>query len=130
MASEIIPRESWSPFFNQFSKSLPSHNVEIEVESLDLGSQIEVEWLPLIGLTYDKHDDRLEVVTETLAHNISSPEKIYAYYDDHGLSQFEILDKDQRQHLVRLKQPLALPEPGNSLQAGADSGSETPSVNH
>jgi hypothetical protein len=37
---------------------------EIEVASLDLGDQIQAEWLPLIGITYDPNDDVVEVALD------------------------------------------------------------------
>ncbi len=41
----------------------PAH-AEIEVASLELGNQIEAEWLPLIGLVYDHKDNSVEVALE------------------------------------------------------------------
>ena len=44
----------------------PRRRAEIEVASLDLGDQIEAEWLPLLGITYDDKDDVLEIALEEL----------------------------------------------------------------
>jgi hypothetical protein len=35
------------------SQGLVGAQAEIEVASLDLGDQIEAEWLPLLGITYE-----------------------------------------------------------------------------
>ena len=50
---------------------------EIEVASLSLGDQVEAEWLPLHGITYDPNDDLVEVALEGLDHMIRKPREIY-----------------------------------------------------
>jgi len=55
-----VPKAEWRAFFDRMSKALTGKRAEIEVASLDLGDQITAEWLPLIGITYDLHDDLLD----------------------------------------------------------------------
>lgn len=41
---------------------------EIEVALLDIGDQIEAEWVPLLGITYDPKDDPVVVLLDGLDH--------------------------------------------------------------
>jgi hypothetical protein len=56
---------------------LGAKQAEIEVLSLDLGDQVEAEWLPLLGLAYDSKNDVLEVELEGMDHLIPKPRDIY-----------------------------------------------------
>ena len=53
MAVQKIDKQHWRAFFDWLSHGLLGARAEIEVASLDLGDQIEAEWLPLLGITYD-----------------------------------------------------------------------------
>ena len=55
-----VPKAEWREFFDRFSKGLLGKWAEIEVAGLDLGAQVEADWLPLIGIVYDPKDDRWE----------------------------------------------------------------------
>lgn len=119
MAAEQIERTRWAPFFDIMTKSLTAKQAEIEVASLDLGDQIEAEWAPLIGITYDKKDDLIEIGLEKLDHLIRSPREIFVDFDVGGLLAIEIVDADGAQQIVKLKDPLALPPPQSSKTAEA-----------
>jgi Family of unknown function (DUF5335) len=51
MAVRKIDKPERRAFFDWFSRDLLGARVELEVASLDLGDQIEAEWLPLLGIT-------------------------------------------------------------------------------
>lgn len=84
---------------------------EIEIVGLDLGNQVQPEWLPLIGLTYDHKGDLFEVALEGLDHLIHRPREVHVAEGRGGLSSLEIVDPDGRRQIVRLKDPVALPSP-------------------
>ena len=48
---------SLKDYFDRVSKVLGPKLVELEVASLRLGDQVEPDWVPLIGLTYDPKSD-------------------------------------------------------------------------
>src|SRR5687768_2566768 len=85
MAATQIDRTGWGPFLDAVTKSLIGKQAEIEVASLDLGDQIEAEWVPLIGITYDKKDDLIEVALEDLDHLIRSPRELFIDYAVGGI---------------------------------------------
>ena len=76
MAVQKIDKGDWRAFFDWLSQSLLGARAEIEVASLDLGDQIEAEWLPLLGITYDDKDDLLEVALDGLDHLIYGPREV------------------------------------------------------
>jgi uncharacterized protein YuzE len=112
MAAEQIDRIRWAPFFDNITKSLIGKQAEIEIASLDLGDQIEAQWAPLIGITYDEKDDLIEIALEELDHMIRSPRQVFIDYAVGGIvAAIEIIDADGNRQIVKLKDPLALPAP-------------------
>lgn len=111
MAAEQIDRTRWASFLDHVTKSLIGKQAEIEVESLDLGDQIEAEWVPLIGITYDAKDDLIEIALQDLDHLIRSPREIFVDYGVGGIVAIAIDDGDGNRQVVKLKHPLALPAP-------------------
>jgi hypothetical protein len=99
----------WQPFFDSLTKSLTGSLAEVEVASLDLGDQIEAEWTPLIGISYDPKDDIVDVALEGLDHRVRGPRDIYVDFDAGGLVSLAIIDADDVRQIVKLKNPLALP---------------------
>ncbi len=78
MAAQKIDRAEWQTFLDTMSKGLLGMRTEIEVASLAIGDQIEAEWLPLLGISYDPKDDVLEIALDGLDHLIYSPRELYA----------------------------------------------------
>ncbi|MDB5407495.1 MAG: uncharacterized protein JWL84_2407 [Rhodospirillales bacterium] len=72
MAVRKLEKSEWRPFFDTLSKSLVGKRAEIEVASLDLGDQIEAEFLPLLGIVFDNKDDTIEVALDGVDHLISN----------------------------------------------------------
>jgi hypothetical protein len=53
MATVKLDKGAWHAYFDRISKLAVGKQAEIEVASLNLGDQIEAEWVPLLGITYD-----------------------------------------------------------------------------
>jgi hypothetical protein len=64
MINRKVEKAEWKQFFDVLSKQVEGAHAEIEVASLELGDQIEAEWLPLIGLVYDHKDNAVEIALE------------------------------------------------------------------
>ena len=120
MAATEIDRSSWAPFLDSVTNSLTSKQAEIEVVSLNLGDQIEADWTPLIGITYDHKNDLIEIALDELDHLVRSPRQVFIDYAVGGiLAAIEIIDADGNRHIVKLKNPLALPVPAEDAPGGA-----------
>ena len=120
MAATEIDRSSWAPVFDSVTHSLTGMQAEIEVVSLDLGDQIEAAWTPLIGITYDRKNDLIEIALDELDHLVRSPRQVFIDYAVGGLlAAIEIIDADGNRQIVKLKEPLALPEPAEDPPGAA-----------
>jgi len=64
MATRNLDRSEWQSFFDGLSRLLEGKQADIRVESLAIGSQVAVKWLPLLGITYDPKDDLLEIALD------------------------------------------------------------------
>jgi Family of unknown function (DUF5335) len=109
--AQAIEKSKWAAYCEFISEAVQGGQAEIEVASLDLGNQVEAEWLPLIGISYDPKDDIIDIALEGIDHIIHQPRELRADGEFAELSALEITDKDGTQHLVRLKGSLALPSP-------------------
>jgi hypothetical protein len=119
MSPRKLEKSEWRPFFDRVSKLLVGKRAEIEVASLALGDQIEAEWLPLIGITYDPKDDLVEIALEGVDHMIPKPREIYVEGGPIGLESVEIVDASGTKQIVLLRDPLMLPRPEHASATGS-----------
>lgn len=66
-----LPQDAWRDFFNGMSAVVRGKQVEIEVVGLDLGDEVQAEWVPLNGLTYEPKQNTLYVYAGELDHAIA-----------------------------------------------------------
>jgi hypothetical protein len=112
MATVKLEKPAWHTYFDNVSKILTGKRAEVEVDALSLGSQIEAEWVPLIGIVYDPKDDLIEVILEGLDHMIRNPREIFVDHDAVGLlTSMEVIDADDVRQIIKLRDPLMLPPP-------------------
>ncbi len=112
-----LEKSQWRTYFDRMSKALAGKRAEIEVASLKLGDEIEAEWLPLIGITYDPKDDILEIALEGVDHLINKPREVWVEEKGLELSSLEVIDADDARQIVVLRNPLMLPAP-SAAKAG------------
>jgi hypothetical protein len=111
MTSRKLDKKEWRSFLDGMSKVLEGEQAEIEVVSLALGDQIEAEWLPFLGITYDPKDDVVEIALEGVDHLIEHPREIYVDDNVNGIVSLEVVDAEGARQIVKLREPLALPTP-------------------
>ncbi|MGZ5202885.1 MAG: DUF5335 domain-containing protein [Telluria sp.] len=103
-----LDKGAWHTYFDRMSKSVAGKQAEIEVASLKLGDQIEAEWLPLLGISFDPKNDLVEVLLEGLDHLIRHPRDIYIEHGPAGLTSMEVIDTDDVRQIIRLRDPIML----------------------
>jgi Family of unknown function (DUF5335) len=108
MTTRKLDKREWHPFFDRISKTLIGKRAEIDVASLELGDQIEAEWLPLIGITYDPRQDMLEIALEGLDHLIPYPKQIYIDETEGVLTDLEVIDVEGASRIVHMREPLMI----------------------
>ena len=113
MTVQKLEKGQWRSFFDRLSKGLDGKQAEIEIASLNLGTQVEAEWLPLLGIVYDPRADMIEVALDGLDHMIPKPREIYVDEGLGGLMSIEIVDAEDTKQIIKLRDPLMLPPPAN-----------------
>ena len=101
-----VPRNEWEPFFDRMSKSLLGKRAEIKVAALDLGDQITVEWVPMIGISYDSKENVLDVTLDRFEHLIHHSKEVLTDEVDGTLASVAIRDADGATQIVRMKDRL------------------------
>lgn len=115
MATAKLDKAVWQQTFDQMSKSqLVGKEVEIEVLGLDIGDQIEQEWIQLLGISYDPKNDLIEILVEGLDHLIRQPREVWVDHGAAGLASMEVIDADDVRQIIRLREPLMLPFSGTA----------------
>ena len=90
MPTRTIPSEEWSDFLNAFTREQKSKVVTVRVSDPELGYQVEMRQLPLLGVTPDLRSGggpRVEVIVgrtdfEHTTHSVSQPTAIRLLEDD------------------------------------------------
>ena len=106
-----LSKPQWQTYFDQLSRTLGAKLVEIEVTGLGLGHQVEADYIPLTGISYDPKDDVLGVFAERLEHVISHPKEVYVDHDLEWVHSIEVVDAEGDRHIIVLKDALRLPGP-------------------
>ena len=113
MVMHNLPKRAWKSDFEAMSDVLIGKWAEVEVASLDLGDQIVAEWIPLLGITYDDKDDLVDVSLggeNQLNHLIRRPTQIEIVDETDGLRSIAITTGDGTVQVLKLKDPLRLPQ--------------------
>jgi len=108
MTARSIEKAEWAGFCAAVSQALEGSQAEIEVASVDLGGQVQKEWAPLIGISYDPEDDVIDIALEEVDHIVNEPRELLADVDDASISALQITDADGTRHLIRLRDGLLL----------------------
>ena len=114
MAVRTLEKSEWHSYLDRVSRAVLGKRAEIEVASLELGDQIEAEWVPILGITYDQKDDVLDIVLLGLDHLIPKPRQIFVDEGLGGLASFGVVDHAGVRHIVQLREPLMLPPPSSA----------------
>jgi hypothetical protein len=122
MTARQIDRDGWTSFFETFTRVLVGKRATIDVVTLDLGNQVAAAEVPLIGISHDPTNDLINIALEGVDQMIRSPLEIYVDHDADGLLGVEFVDREDRRHMVRLTDPLALVQPA-AAEAGKPAGS-------
>lgn len=111
MSDEVIEKGQWEFFCNRVSRQLEGAQAEIEVASLNIGDQIQAEWVPLLGVSYDPKDDIVEIAVEGLDHIVREPGALTVQREGPMIASLAVESRAGERHIVRFRQPLSLPAP-------------------
>lgn len=109
--SRRLSRDEWQSHCDRLSRALVGERAELEVVSLDLGDQVQDDWVRLHGVAYDPRNDVFEIALEGLDHLIERPQEVYVEEDPAGLASMEIVDAEGTRQILRMREPVTLPAP-------------------
>jgi hypothetical protein len=103
-----VPQDKLEAYFDGFSKHfLKNESTEVaDVELLDpeFGDQHLAEGAHLIGITYEPHDNALDIALEGGDHRVYKPKEVWAVEEDDGFVRaFEIVCDDDTREVVRVR---------------------------
>ncbi|NRR30718.1 DUF5335 family protein [Oxalobacteraceae bacterium] len=98
-----LEKTVWKSYFDNVSRRLAGKSVEIEIASLDIGSQVAAAWLPGFGLTYDEDEDLLAVMAEGLDHMIRRPRDVFVETEGDDLLSIGVTDGDDLRQIIRFR---------------------------
>lgn len=114
MAARKLNKEQWRGYCDRVSRVLVGKRAEIEVAGLTLGAQLQAEWLPMLGITYDEKNDLIEVALDGLDHLIHEPRALFVEEGPTGVETISITDAGGIEQVIKLRDPLALPSPSTA----------------
>lgn len=109
MQDKVLKRDEYQSWLNKLTETLANEQAEVEVASLNLGDQIVAEWVPVLGVTYDPKDDVLSVALKNYDHLIRKPQSITVIFEGADVKSLVTTDSEGTEHIVRFREPLALP---------------------
>ncbi|HKR89998.1 MAG TPA: DUF5335 family protein [Phenylobacterium sp.] len=105
----MVDKSNWRPAADLLSRTLRGQLARLEVADQKLGDQIEAEWTPLLGVSYDPKDDLFEIQLEGVDHLVRHP-RSFAIREHGGLADSVAVGDDQgAEHIVTLREPIMLP---------------------
>jgi hypothetical protein len=107
----VVEQSKWAAAANQLSRAIHGQPARLEIADETLGDQVAVEWAPLEGVAYDPKDDLFEIQLEGVDHLVSHP-RVFTIREREGMTDsFAVIDGQGAQHIVQLREPIALPPP-------------------
>ena len=111
MSARRLDRSDWCDFFAHLSKVMIGKRSEIEVLGLAIGAQIEAAWSPLLGISYDRKDDVIEIALDEVDHVIHRPREVFFDLHARPLVVLLMIECDGLTQIVKLRDPQMLPPP-------------------
>ncbi|WP_413289199.1 DUF5335 family protein [Bdellovibrio sp. HCB337] len=109
MITRTVQKSEWNKFFNLVSKSIEGQEVEIEVSGLEIGDQIEADWVPFDGISYDPKTDYIFVHTPLLDHTIVHPSTVLVAEEENTIVAINITD-DETIQILQFRPSLEIPQ--------------------
>lgn len=116
MENLVINRSEYKNYFDYISKFIKDQQIELEVMGLDIGNQIESDWIPLEGITFHEKEDSLVIYTALLDHTIKSPIEIIVAEQGTAVKVLFIKDKEGHSHILQFRPPVMLEGPKPKFQ--------------
>jgi len=105
----MVDKANWREAADLLSRAIQGQMARLEVADAAIGDQVYAEWSPLQGVTYDPKDDLFEIQLEGVDHLVFHP-TLFAIGEHDGLTEsLSVVDGRGAQHILQLRDPIALP---------------------
>lgn len=105
----MVEKGDWQATADQLSRAIHGQAARLEIVASALGDQVEVEWAPLHGITYDPKDDLFEIQLEGVDHLVRHPRQ-FAIEERAGRAHsLAVVDDAGTEHILQLREPIPLP---------------------
>lgn len=105
----MLEKDKWQAATDLFSRAIHGQAARLEIVAAALGDQVEAEWVPLRGITYDPKDDVFEIRLEGVDHLVRHPRQ-FGIQERAGLAHsLAVVDGAGTEHILQLREPIALP---------------------
>jgi hypothetical protein len=109
MTIRRLEHGEWDGFCIRASRGYLGKQVNIEVISPQIGSQLNVRRMPLLGMSYDPKSDVLQLLLGEFSHRIRAPRELYVDEIPLCSVSFEVIDAEGSRQIVTLQDPPMLP---------------------
>lgn len=109
MAIRRLERDDWGGFCILATQGYFGRQVSIEVISLEIGVQPEVQRSPLLGMSYDPTSDVLQLLLGEVSHLVHGPRELYVDEESLGAVSVEVVDAEGIRQILTLREPAMLP---------------------
>lgn len=99
-----LRKPEWRPYFERVGRALLDKRAAIEILSPQFSTELQAEWVPMLGISYDPRNDAVVVAVAGLRHMIRKPQHLVAEEKGGQLATLEIIDEDGLSHIVRLRE--------------------------
>ncbi len=106
MTEHTITESERELYFSEISKSARGREVELEIMGLDMGDQIEKDWVEFQGLSYDPENKVLYLYTASLEHKILNPGDIIASEENNLLKYLYVKDSEGHSQIMKFRNSL------------------------
>lgn len=111
MTIERIERAQWHRFFEDLTRAIRGRQTDVEIASAEFGDQMMAQGARLLGVSYDGKGDLLEIELDGLGHRVAAPASLHVDREGGAVRGIEVVGADDAKTLIRLRDPLLLPEP-------------------
>lgn len=106
--TRLIRREQLADYFDSFVKRFlrdgAPEAADIEILDPTLGDQVEAQGIRLIGITYDRHTNAVELAIEGGDHRINNPAEVWVVEEPDGFaSAIEVVPHDGPREVIIVK---------------------------
>ena len=103
MTVRTLGKNEWHPYFDRIARGLLGKRAAIEILSPQISEEVEAQWLPLLGISYDPKSHVLEIAVDRLKHLIAKPQHLVVEENAGELATLEVVDQHGLSHIVRLR---------------------------